>query len=1034
MAYNGSNPNHLLVGLGGTGGKVLKAFKKRLYLEHPDDQERASMRVQVAFIYVDSTTEMMRPNDPTFKVMGKDASFRPNEFVNIKNVDLGQILDNIDSFPGLKYVVRSAEAMKTTLGEVGAAAGQKRRAGRILFASNCNAYLNALSAKYTELQRLTRQNTLHVHIFTGLAGGTGSGSIVDVVAQTRMRYPEATIDVYAMVPEKEIPAGCQAGRYHQNGYAALMELSAMNVCKFLPSDVISGDEHVHFNEVPNKQFGLMLYSNENENGVPVDSFTELPVLLADAAYFRIFLKEKNGTNDTFLRSWSAENYNDFLAEYNFRSKSGDKERARTKAVSSFGIKRVMYPETRIIEHISYVVSQYLVRQMQFNNFSDDKGFLSEPVNKNYVEQVENDTNLREWRLNDSYLRLNEKILETEQNVKAFKDIWQDTAFFNTHDDAKKADSKNPCGYNYKFCADAFEHKFRQKKGAVDYFKAKRDPDVIDQYVSEIIDKIEAHLYSKWFSGQYSMYDLSCICEAVLSYIKKRSATLDGEITKCKEEAEELLEDHNAIIDDYANLSITKKVLGGKGELYAEDQTVLAKLFETKTKAEAIAFQSTLMAKLKNEFEEYQKEVMLFIAKLAHSQEKLIMAIADRTLDDSAMDVKQNIVEVAETDKISSFEQKLIRNKNQMDSFAGFLRKEITKGKSAHFAEIANAIDDNTIMDIAMRRRQDEKEEPVLFDLIVGYHTNECSREKILGLNVLKQLKKILDTPEKVHDFARDVITQSGVFLLCNQGEMAKAFPNNPNPVAQPHSINRESVIICMPSPDGDDSLKQFADDLRQAFSDEFHADGSRKIEFDISEKRKNEITVVVVKSCFPIRVLKWIPDYAKEYHQLINDTSEGNRKYARMLLHVEGDGTQLPLLEGEGEGPRGNDLIPYLFIAASPELQLIKFDKDENENEGWCTVTEGDWGIQTVQLIAKNFTSIIESEEFTSDLRDTIVDKVDEYLSDPSLKKSSRDASMDNVKSLMKNVIFKECSSTTSPKFKLYGNGATKALEMIQGK
>ena len=27
--------------------------------------------------------------------------------------------------------------------------------------------------------------------------------------------------VYAMVPELDIPAGCQAGRYHQNGYAAV---------------------------------------------------------------------------------------------------------------------------------------------------------------------------------------------------------------------------------------------------------------------------------------------------------------------------------------------------------------------------------------------------------------------------------------------------------------------------------------------------------------------------------------------------------------------------------------------------------------------------------------------------------------------------------------------------------------------------------------------------------------------------------------------------------------------------------------------
>ena len=30
--------NHILIGLGGTGGKVLKAFRKRLYQEYNDDE------------------------------------------------------------------------------------------------------------------------------------------------------------------------------------------------------------------------------------------------------------------------------------------------------------------------------------------------------------------------------------------------------------------------------------------------------------------------------------------------------------------------------------------------------------------------------------------------------------------------------------------------------------------------------------------------------------------------------------------------------------------------------------------------------------------------------------------------------------------------------------------------------------------------------------------------------------------------------------------------------------------------------------
>ena len=314
------------------------------------------------------------------------------------------------------------------------------------------------------------------------------------------------------------------------------------------------------------------------------------------------------------------------------------------------------------------------------------------------------------------------------------------------------------------------------------------------------------------------------------------------------------------------------------------------------------------------------------------------------------------------------------------------------------------------------------------------NNQEFAKDKILGINVLEQLMKILDTDSKINDFARSIIRESGVFLKLNDGEMSKSFNNNPNPVAEPHSINRESIIICMPESEGDDKLKAFAAKLRTAMEGEFNSTDGRKINFDVSKDRMNEITIVAVKCCFPIRTLEWLPLYHKEYDDLINSKSEAGQKQARVLLHIEGDGTQLPLLEGEGEGPQGNEVIPYIFIASAPALQLVTYDKDEHENEGWCTITEGDWGIKSVKLISKQFTSIMESEEFTSDLRDKIVDNVDEFLSNPNLKKSERDVAVAKINDIMREVVYKECSSTTSPKFKLYGDAAKKAIDMIQKK
>ena len=71
MAFNTENPNHLLIGLGGTGGLILKAFKKRFYGEF-DENKRKNLPIAIEFLYVDSTVDdLMNYNDPSWRVNGK---------------------------------------------------------------------------------------------------------------------------------------------------------------------------------------------------------------------------------------------------------------------------------------------------------------------------------------------------------------------------------------------------------------------------------------------------------------------------------------------------------------------------------------------------------------------------------------------------------------------------------------------------------------------------------------------------------------------------------------------------------------------------------------------------------------------------------------------------------------------------------------------------------------------------------------------------------------------------------------------------
>jgi len=53
MAKNFCNSNHILVGLGGTGGKILREFKMRMFEEFPEAKDRD--KLPVGLLYVDST-------------------------------------------------------------------------------------------------------------------------------------------------------------------------------------------------------------------------------------------------------------------------------------------------------------------------------------------------------------------------------------------------------------------------------------------------------------------------------------------------------------------------------------------------------------------------------------------------------------------------------------------------------------------------------------------------------------------------------------------------------------------------------------------------------------------------------------------------------------------------------------------------------------------------------------------------------------------------------------------------------------------
>ena len=893
MATSYCNSNHILIGLGGTGGKILKAFKMRMFEEFPDAKDRDKQ--PVALLYVDSTDEMMGIGRSDFRVMGLDASFTKNEFLYIKDVDVVKILDNIDNYPSVKGIVNNVSAVKTAIGSLGQAAGQKRRAGRMLFAANAIAYVNALKNAYGRCDAISHNaEKTNIHIFAGLCGGTGSGAIVDAIVQTRKTFPEAIISVYAMIPEMNLPkANMDQGRYYQNGYAALNELNALQAGRFLPHDVTgAGKEAKLFTDkVKGVADGLTLYSNVNENGLTVNSLNELPKIVSDYIYARVFLiNSDDEVNGDIIRAYTFENMDDFALEYDETKNVGADGQipvARTKKINSFGIKRVMYPELRVLKHITYTIGESVLYQFKYNHWREDMGYVNEEINKDYREIYLNDNNLSKWLLDYKHLTLEHKILQSDKDYPRFNEYWHDKATVYA-EDAKIADC--PLNELDSIMGDFFEKQFRGN-GVVEFYKGKER--AIPEIAKEIRRTIEHELFEKWKVGDISIIELQKVSKLLLERITEVRKDIEDSANKELEEFEAIDLERRDNVSGWSQLGLLQRMVNKGSRMYANHQEILTDYYTCKTMLVAWEFAKKLTAKLFVELGKLDVDISAFGQKINDAIEETERLIAaQQKVNKGLEDMKGAVIEVSEEEQMASFEVDLKVDKIDMPNIARQLRESILpQTEFANFGNLATSISVDAVKDAFDLK---------LAEIIKTKHDEKAeSDKKVLGLNILTQLQQKLVTDEDIKRFADEIVKQSGVFLKLNNDQMQLHVRNNEGSLSptNPASINKKTILVSIPSPDDNESLKAFADKLAKAIEESF-PQGSSRPSLVINKKspRKDELSIVTVAYCFPMRCMMWMATYKEKYEQFLNSGNPNTDASNAILLHSEGDGTELPSL------------------------------------------------------------------------------------------------------------------------------------------
>lgn len=898
--------NHILVGLGGTGGKILRAFKMRMFEEFPEFEERQSK--PVSLLYVDSTKEMMGIGRADFNVLGKDASFTENEFLYIKSIDVPAILDNIGNYPQLKGIVDNVSAVKTAIGSLGEAAGQKRRAGRLLFAANASKYVNALKNAYGRCNEISGNNSKVVHIFAGLCGGTGSGSIIDAIVQTRKLWDDAVINVYAMMPEKDLPkSDIDKGRYYENGYAALNELNALQCGAFRPHDVTGNGAELNLfsTKIKGVANGISIYSNANENGRTAHSFDELPKIVSDYVYSRVFLinPEAPACGD-IIRAYNFENMDDFALELDETvppSKLTNQEipPIRTKKISSFGIKRVVYPEMRVLKHITYTVGKSVLDQFKYNNWRESQGFVNEEANKDYRGLYLNEDHLTRWMLDVTHLTLEKKVLPTDKDHKTFLEEWrgQISALADVC-----IDYDNPLRELENKLDTIYDSSFRGT-GVLEYYRGKQRS--LAEIAKEIRKTAEIELFNKWRSGEVSIVELSRVGELLSEYVSEElKKVIDKTITENKEETEGCTNNLTAIMSDWTNVGAWGKFITKKrDDYYAEYQEELGYYYTAKTKAVSLDFATQLVQTLGREIGALSAEINEFSKLISDAIDETNRLItSQRKVNKGLEDMKGAIVEVSEEESMEEFEVDLKLDKTSMLQISRQLREAIIVSDFISFGDLTTRISVESVQHAF---------DVTLSEIVKAKHADKpITDKKVLGLSILSQLKQKLDSGKKIQEFARDILEQSGAYLYLDHNQMSFNVRNNDLPDDN-KNINLKETFISIPSPEENPELVKFAKELEEAFKSQSEQ-GRKKPVVYTDSPRKNELSIITISYCYPMRAITWMADYKKKYDAYLHTGNVNTDLSRAILLHSEGLGENLP----------------PIFAFSSDELQKMDAEKE----------------------------------------------------------------------------------------------------------
>lgn len=857
---------------------------------------------------------------------------------------------------------------------------------------------------------------INFHIFAGLAGGTGSGSIIDAIAQTRKwlfehNYEEDRqyhITVFCQLPENTPPPTWNTGRYKANGYGALLELNNLftshynaewgnrtsKPCYDVSSSVdfarlyLSYDnptpENLRLGRIPQEvkvASGLILYSNKNDYGHTVTDPLDLARLVADFVYAKVFLP-RNDQSEQFNRFYTFENITAYRDEYDetVDPDLGSPLPVRTRAIGSFGIKRVIVPETAMQEHIVYTLGLCSLLQMKYNNWSNASGYRDEPdPSFAPLTYINKEGRLAGWLLSEDHLRLKKYVLDSDRT-----DNWSEgdfSAYWNPCIDAWGEVAR---GADHSFnklvelCRSGYQEGFREK--GVENFYQERARSIVESYSRVIAAQVETELFTTWKDGKLSLHQIIQVLELLTAETRKRASNyLENIVPGLENECKERQQYIDGTIAEYLDASAIRRPFIFNNR-FERVMLMCKQLYIRKTEIAAIRlFTQPLANELVHKFADLAERVVGFeqqVDTLAQLSKERMVNLSDMYTESNAegeRDGLENmtlpIIEFYSRTKLSSLEQKLRVDRDKMDAINESLRSSVIEalqceGRFTNSSRFSFQLLSRLLLD-------------GVFSRIMSYHNSLCieGKDKVLGVPILLRLQqKYGHSEEALAQFAKSLVVASGIFTELDMNEIQLHIANTVPPVVG-QNILMKRLLVSLPKAE-DPALVEFANDLKGKLENAIPGGTGASVSVSMEGAYSNEISIVSMVNGYPMRAISALKSLKAEYNRLISLDSKN--KIVLLSEGRDGDYHDLFAVPPMTPAEERDVFAPYLILLYG--LGKIRLDTERTEEYGLAS-KDFFGNLEIVSWGHKLFTDMPYDDQLIHDKRTAVVKMYQEEMS-----------------------------------------------------